>query len=137
MACVLTGVTQSTACAAIDSLIQQKNDNVISIPQQFFGCYHLKWAILSALACKDALLGACFDRNYPIDCLCGSRPTWLGMFVMAVKILHRAWEERAAAYCMYFLESNEPSQDKQLTILAFAVGADSKRLTGDGDATDE
>jgi hypothetical protein len=38
---------------------------------------------------------------------------------------------------MYLPESNEPSEDKQLKILTFAVGADGKQLTSDGGATDE
>ncbi len=51
--------------------------------------------------------------------------------------LHRAHEERAAAYSMYLPESNEPSEDKQHKILAFAVGADRKQPASDGNAADE
>jgi hypothetical protein len=47
---------------------------------------------------------------------------------MVVRILRHAHEEQAAAYSMYLPESNEPSEDKQLKILAFAVGADGKQL---------
>jgi hypothetical protein len=38
---------------------------------------------------------------------------------------------------MYLLESNEPSEEKQLKILAFAVGAEGEHPSSDGDATDE
>jgi hypothetical protein len=43
---------------------------------------------------------------------------------MAVRILRCVHEERAAAYSMYLLESNEPAEEKQLKILAFAVGTE-------------
>jgi hypothetical protein len=36
---------------------------------------------------------------------------------MAIRTLRRIHEERAAAYSMYLLESNEPSEEKQLKIL--------------------
>jgi hypothetical protein len=64
-------------------------------------------------------------------------PPWPGVFIMAVKILHPESEEQATAYCMYFLESNEPSEDKQQMILALAVGADGKQPTNYGDAGDK
>ncbi len=49
---------------------------------------------------------------------------------------HRVHEERAAAYSMYFLESND-LQKTTAKILIFAVGADGKQPTSNGDETDE
>ncbi len=56
---------------------------------------------------------------------------------MAIRILRRVHEEHATAYSMYLPESNEPSEEKQLKILAFAVGAEGEHPSSDGDATDE
>ncbi len=52
---------------------------------------------------------------------------------MAIRILRRPHEERAAAYSMYLPESNKPSEEKQLKILAFAVGAEVEHPSSDGD----
>jgi hypothetical protein len=38
---------------------------------------------------------------------------------------------------MYVPESNKPSEEKQLKILAFIVGAEGEQPTSDGDAADE
>jgi hypothetical protein len=38
---------------------------------------------------------------------------------------------------MYLPESNEPSEEKQLKILASAVGAEGEHPSSDGDAGDE
>jgi hypothetical protein len=56
---------------------------------------------------------------------------------MAIRILRRVHEERAAAYNMYFPESNEPSEEKQLKVLAFAIRAEGEHPSSDGDAADE
>ncbi len=56
---------------------------------------------------------------------------------MAIRILCGAHDKCAMAYSMYLPESNEPSEEKQLIILPFAVGADGEHPSSDGDAADE
>ncbi len=46
-------------------------------------------------------------------------------------------EEHATAYSIYLPESNKPPEEKQLKILAFAIGAEGEHPSSDGDATDE
>jgi hypothetical protein len=56
---------------------------------------------------------------------------------MAIRILRRAHDEHAVAYSMYLPESNKPSEEKQLKIHAFAVGAEGEHPSDDGDVLDE
>jgi hypothetical protein len=58
-------------------------------------------------------------------------------FFMAIRILSHVHEECAAAYSMYLPESNKPSEEKQLKILTFAIGAEGEHPSSDGDAADE